>query len=151
MPPEWRAVASTVPPFAPVARLRCIMPRASIACSNQHMKTINDTPGIEAMQLYLLSSHGWAKRPRQHRRRRRLAGQLQAAVDYSVIALSPTAGVFYPFPLSPKIAAVLMSGRFDVVAINAPLLQRGKLADIKMLGLPGPPVAVENVTAGAPA
>ena len=151
MPPEWRAVASTVPPSAPVARLRCIMPRASIACSNQRMKAIHEPPGIEVRQRPLLSPHGWAKRPRQHRRRRRLAGQLQADVDYSAIAFPPTAGVFYPFPLSPKIAAVSTSGRFDVVAINAPMLQRGKLADIKTPGLPGPQVAVENVTAGAPA
>ena len=72
-------------------------------------------------------------------------------VDNSAIAFPPTAGVFYPFPLSPKIAAVSTSGRFDVVALKAPMLQHGKLADIKTPGLPRPSVALENVTAGAPA
>ena len=132
MPLEWRAVATNVPPSAPVVRLRCIMSRASIACSNQRMKAINDTPGIEAMQRYLLSPHRWAKRPSQHWRKRRLAGQL-------------------PDPLSPKIATVSMSGRFAVVAINALRVLCGKLADIKTSGLPCPPVAVSNVTEGAPA
>lgn len=136
MPPEWRAVASTVPPSAPSA------PDGDCAASSRalpshvrimRMKAINHTSGIEAMLRYLLSPHRWAKRPSQHRRRRRLAGQLQAD------------------PLSPKIATVSMSGRFAVVAINALRVLRGKLADIKTPGLPCPPVAVSNVTEGAPA
>ena len=39
----------------PSVQLRWIMPRASIACSNQPMKPINDAPGIEAMQPCPLS------------------------------------------------------------------------------------------------
>ena len=150
---EWRALVRTLPLSAPVARLRCITSRASIACSNPWMETINDTPNIEAMQLFAigLCQHRWAKRPRQQRRRRRLAGQLQAGVDYNVIAFPAAAGVFYPFTLSPKIASVSMSGSFAVVAINALMLQRGKLADIKTPRSPGPPVAVANVAAGASA
>ena len=135
MPPEWRAVASTVPPSAPSA------PDGDCAVSSRalpshvrimRMKAINHTSGIEAMLRYLLSPHRWAKRPSQHWRKRRLAGQL-------------------PDPLSPKIATVSMSGRFAVVAINALRVLCGKLADIKTSGLPCPPVAVSNVTEGAPA
>ena len=93
MSPEWRAMASTLPLIAPVARLRCIMSSASIACSNQRMKAINGTPGIEAIPRYLLSQDRWAKRPRQQGRRSRLAGQLQADLDYTVITFPPAAGV----------------------------------------------------------
>ena len=74
MSPEWRAMASTLPLIAPVARLRCIMSSASIACSNQRMKAINGTPGIEAIPRYLLSQYRWAKRPRQQGRRSVLLG-----------------------------------------------------------------------------
>ena len=151
MPTEWRGMASTLPPSAPVARLRCIMSRASVACSNQRMKAINNTPGIGARQRYLLSQYRWAKRPRQQRWRRRLTGQLQDDVDYNVIAFPPAASAFYAFKLSPMIAAVPMSGSLSVVVINALMLQRGKFADIKTTRSLGPPVAVANVAAGAPA
>ena len=144
-------MASTLPPSAPVARLRCIMSRVSIACLNLRMKAFNDTPGIEAMQRYLLSQYRRAKRPRQQRRRRRLAGQLQADVDYTVIAFPPAAGTFHAFTLSPTIAAVSMSGSLAVVAINALMLQRGKLADFKRARSLGPLVAVANVAVGASA
>ncbi|MEO8119755.1 MAG: hypothetical protein ABI606_10590, partial [Rhodoferax sp.] len=41
------------------------------------------------------------------------------------------AGVFYPFTLSPEIAALSMSGSSALVAINALMLKRTKLAGIK--------------------
>ena len=45
-------------------------------------------------------------------------------------ALPISAGVLYPFTLSPEIAALSMSGSSAVVAINALLLKRTKLAGI---------------------
>ena len=52
---------------------------------------------------------------------------------------------FYPFVLSPAIAALSMSGSSAVVAINALLLKRTKLAGIHQPGqgaaLGSPPVA----------
>ncbi|MEB0024782.1 heavy metal translocating P-type ATPase [Pseudomonas sp. MH9.2] len=53
------------------------------------------------------------------------------AVGYNLIAFPLAAGVFYPFTLSPEIAALSMSGSSAVVAINALLLKRTKLAGIK--------------------
>ena len=53
------------------------------------------------------------------------------AVGYNVIAFPLAAGVFYPFTLSPEVAALSMSGSSAVVAINALLLKRTKLAGIK--------------------
>ena len=41
------------------------------------------------------------------------------------------AGVFYPFTLSPEIAALSMSGSSAIVAINALMLKRTKLAGIR--------------------
>ena len=115
------------------------------------MKAINDTPGIEARQRYLVSQYRWTTRPRQQRRRRRLAVQLQADVDYNVITFPPAASAFYAFRLSPMIAAVPMAGSLSVVVVNALMLQRGKFADIKTPRSLGPPVAVANVAARAPA
>ena len=46
-----------------------------------------------------------------------------------VIAIA--AGVFYPFTLSPEIAALSMSGSSALVAINALMLKRTRLAGIK--------------------
>ena len=148
---EWRVLASSLPLSAPVARLRCIMLHASIACLNHRMKAINETPCIEAMAGHLLTQYRSAKHPRQHRRRRRLAGRLQAGVDYSVISFPLAAGVFYPFTLSPQIAAVSMFISLTVVTINALMLQRRELADIKTPRSPGPRVAGADVAAGAPA
>ena len=47
------------------------------------------------------------------------------------ISFPLAAGVLYPFTLSPEIAALSMSGSSAVVAINALLLKRTKLAGIK--------------------
>lgn len=52
------------------------------------------------------------------------------AIGYNVIAFPLAAGVFYPFLLSPEIAALAMSGSSALVAINALMLKRIKLAGI---------------------
>jgi Cu2+-exporting ATPase len=52
-------------------------------------------------------------------------------VGYNVIAFPVAAGVFYPFTLSPEIAALSMSGSSALVALNALMLKRTKLAGIK--------------------
>jgi Cu2+-exporting ATPase len=53
------------------------------------------------------------------------------AVGYNTIAFPLAAGVFYPFTLSPEIAALSMSGSSAIVAINALMLKRTKLTGIK--------------------
>jgi Cu2+-exporting ATPase len=60
------------------------------------------------------------------------------AASYNIIAFPLAAGVFYPFLLSPEIAALAMSGSSALVAINALLLKRTRLE--KNL-LSGPPAA----------
>ena len=62
---------------------------------------------------------------------RKMHQNLWWAVGYNVIAFPLAAGVLYPFVLSPEIAALSMSGSSAVVAINALLLKRTKLAGIK--------------------
>ena len=52
-------------------------------------------------------------------------------MGYNAIAFPLAAGVFYPFVLSPEVAALSMSGSTLVVAINALMLKRTKLAGIK--------------------
>jgi Cu2+-exporting ATPase len=51
-------------------------------------------------------------------------------VGYNAIAFPLAAGVFYPFLLSPEIAALAMSGSSALVAVNALMLKRTKLAGI---------------------
>ena len=82
---------------------------------------------------------------------RKMHQNLGWAVGYNVIAFPLAAGVFYPFTLSPEIAALSMSGSSAVVAINALMLKRTKLAGIKRARSPGPPAAVANLAAGASA
>jgi Cu2+-exporting ATPase len=53
------------------------------------------------------------------------------AVGYNTIAFPLAAGVLYPFTLSPEIAALAMSGSSGLVAVNALMLKRTKLAGIK--------------------
>jgi Cu2+-exporting ATPase len=53
------------------------------------------------------------------------------AVGYNLIAFPLAAGVFYPFTLSPEVAALSMSGSSALVAINALMLKRTKLAGIR--------------------
>jgi Cu2+-exporting ATPase len=62
---------------------------------------------------------------------RKMHQNLWWAVGYNVIAFPLGAGVLYPFVLSPAVAALSMSGSSAVVAINALLLKRTKLAGIR--------------------
>ena len=59
------------------------------------------------------------------------------AVGSNAIAFPLAAAVFYPFTPSPEIAALSVSGSSAVVAINALLLNRTKLAGIQRVGSPG--------------
>ncbi|GIK49845.1 MAG: heavy metal translocating P-type ATPase [Alphaproteobacteria bacterium] len=52
---------------------------------------------------------------------------LMWAVGYNVIAFPLAAGVFYPFTLSPEIAALSMSGSSVIVAVNALMLKFTRL------------------------
>ena len=61
---------------------------------------------------------------------RKMHQNLWWAVLYNVIAFPLAAGVFYPFTLSPEIAALSMSGSSIIVAINALMLKRTKLEGI---------------------
>ena len=61
---------------------------------------------------------------------RKMHQNLWWAVGYNVIAFPLAAGVFYPFTLSPEVAALSMSGSSAIVAINALMLKRTKLAGI---------------------
>ena len=62
---------------------------------------------------------------------RKMHQNLWWAVAYNVIAFPVAAGIFYPFTLSPEIAALSMSGSSALVALNALMLKRTKLAGIK--------------------
>ncbi|MDI1251544.1 heavy metal translocating P-type ATPase [Thermomonas sp.] len=68
---------------------------------------------------------------------RKMHQNLWWAVAYNVIAFPLAAGVLYPFVLSPAVAALSMSGSSAVVAINALLLKRTKLAGIYRPDKPG--------------
>ena len=61
---------------------------------------------------------------------RKMHQNLWWAVGYNAIAFPLAAGIFYPFVLSPEIAALSMSGSTLLVAINALMLKRTKLAGI---------------------
>jgi Cu2+-exporting ATPase len=65
-----------------------------------------------------------------HATLRKMHQNLWWAVGYNVIAFPLAAGVFYPFLLNPEIAALAMSGSSALVAINALLLKRTRLAGI---------------------
>src|SRR6266567_9432985 len=75
-----------------------------------------------------------------HATLRKMHQNLWWAVGYNTIAFPLAAGVFYPFTLSPEIAALSMSGSSAIVAINALMLKRTKLTGIKSLS-PRPPDA----------
>ncbi len=71
-----------------------------------------------------------------------------------MIAFPLAAGVLYPFVLSPAAAALLMSGSTLIVAINALMLKRTKLAGIPQPGknaTPGASAAVTTPEPGKPA
>ncbi len=82
---------------------------------------------------------------------RKMHQNLWWAVGYNVIAFPLAAGVFYPFTLSPEIAALSMSGSSAVVAINALMLKRTKLAGIKSVRPQGSPTADAQVSSGVSA
>ena len=63
---------------------------------------------------------------------RKMHQNLAWAVGYNTIAVPLAAGVFFPFTLSPEVAALSMSGSSAIVAINALLLKRTKLTSIKV-------------------
>jgi Cu2+-exporting ATPase len=60
---------------------------------------------------------------------RKMHQNLFWAVGYNVVAFPAAAGVFYPFVVSPEIAALAMSGSSALVAANALLLKRLRLKD----------------------
>jgi Cu2+-exporting ATPase len=61
---------------------------------------------------------------------RKMHQNLWWAVGYNVIAFPLAAGILSPVLLSPEIAAFAMSGSTLIVAINALMLKRTKLAGI---------------------
>ena len=69
---------------------------------------------------------------------RKMHQNLWWAVGYNAIAFPLAAGVLYPFVLSPEVAAISMSGSTLIVAINALLLKRTKLAGIRQPGKTAP-------------
>jgi Cu2+-exporting ATPase len=79
---------------------------------------------------------------------RKMHQNLFWAVAYNVVAFPVAAGLFYPFTISPEVAAISMSGSSAIVAINALLLKRTKLEGVRRRS----PVAVSQPTsAEAPA
>jgi Cu2+-exporting ATPase len=73
---------------------------------------------------------------------RKMHQNLWWAVGYNAIAFPLAAGVLYPFVLSPEVAALSMSGSTLVVAVNALLLKRTKLAGIRQPGEVVAPLAL---------
>jgi Cu2+-exporting ATPase len=61
---------------------------------------------------------------------RKMHQNLFWAVAYNVIAFPMAAGVFYPFVVSPEVAALAMSGSSALVAVNALLLKRTRLEGV---------------------
>ena len=82
---------------------------------------------------------------------RKMHQNLWWAVGYNTVAFPLAAGVLYPFVLSPEVAALSMSGSTLVVAINALLLKRTKLAGIRRPGESAAPGAPDGATTAAPA
>ena len=80
---------------------------------------------------------------------RKMHPTLWSAVACNVIPFPLAAGVYSHFTLSPEIAALSMSGGSAVVAINALMLKRTKLAGIKRAGSPGAPAPATGLAAGA--
>jgi len=61
---------------------------------------------------------------------RKMHQNLFWAVAYNVIAFPVAAGVFFPYVISPEVAALAMSGSSALVAVNAMLLKRTRLEGI---------------------
>ena len=81
---------------------------------------------------------------------RKMHQNLWWAVGYNTIAFPLAAGVLYPFVLSPEVAAMSMSGSTLIVAINALMLKRTKLAGIRQPAKAAPPGASGGQLAPAP-
>ena len=62
---------------------------------------------------------------------RKMHQNLGWAVGYNVLAFPLAAGVLYPFTISPELAAIAMSGSSLLVAVNALLLKRTRIAGLK--------------------
>jgi P-type Cu2+ transporter len=62
---------------------------------------------------------------------RKMHQNLWWATGYNLIAFPVAAGVFYPFVLSPEVAALAMSGSSALVAVNALLLKRTRLEGLR--------------------
>lgn len=77
---------------------------------------------------------------------RKMHQNLWWAVGYNVIAFPLAAGVLYPFTLSPEVAALSMSGSSAIVAVNALMLKRTRLAGITKHG-EEPGIVPEQVVA----
>jgi Cu2+-exporting ATPase len=77
---------------------------------------------------------------------RKMHQNLWWAVGYNVIAFPLAAGVLYPFVLSPEVAALSMSGSTLIVAINALMLKRTKLAGIRQPSKDSAPSPLAAVT-----
>ena len=78
---------------------------------------------------------------------RKMHQNLWWAVGYNAIAFPLAAGVLYPFVLSPEVAAISMSGSTLIVAINALLLKRTRLAGIRQPGKSAGPDAPDATSA----
>ncbi|MFZ5673225.1 MAG: heavy metal translocating P-type ATPase [Pseudomonadota bacterium] len=78
---------------------------------------------------------------------RKMHQNLWWAVAYNVIAFPLAAGVLYPVLLSPEIAALAMSGSSAIVAVNALMLKRTRLAGITRHRTTDP--AIQPVAASA--
>ena len=77
---------------------------------------------------------------------RKMHQNLWWAVGYNVIAFPLAAGVLYPFVLSPEVAALSMSGSTLIVAVNALMLKRTKLAGIRQPGKEAAPAVTAAAT-----
>jgi len=64
---------------------------------------------------------------------RKMHQNLLWAVAYNVVAFPMAAGVFYPFVVSPEVAALAMSGSSALVAVNALLLKRTRLEGLQRM------------------
>jgi len=82
---------------------------------------------------------------------RKMHQNLWWAVGYNAIAFPLAAGVLYPFVLSPEVAAMSMSGSTLIVAINALMLKRTKLAGIRQPGKTAAPATPGNAATPASA
>jgi len=80
---------------------------------------------------------------------RKMHQNLWWAVAYNVVAFPLAAGVFYPFTISPEVAAIAMSGSSALVAVNALLLKRTRLTGIRRVQATGTTPAIAAAAAAA--